>query len=82
MSFGVLQPTERRFESAPGRADEKSCWNSSQLCTDLVSDAAKLEQILRSVELDRRRIELCNVAHICVESRGLIREPLPDKPWR
>jgi hypothetical protein len=33
MSLGVLQPTERRFESAPGRADEKSCWNSSQLCT-------------------------------------------------
>jgi hypothetical protein len=40
--------------------------------SDLVSDPAKLEQILRSVELDRRRVELCNVAHICVESRGLI----------
>jgi len=50
--------------------------------SDLVSDAAKLEQILRSVELDRIRIELCNVAHICVESRGLIREPLLDRPWR
>jgi hypothetical protein len=29
MSLGLLQPTERRFESAPGRADEKSCCNSS-----------------------------------------------------
>jgi hypothetical protein len=50
--------------------------------SDLVSDPAKFEQILRSVELDRRSIELCNVAHICVESRGLIREPLRDRPWR
>jgi len=52
--------------------------------SDLVSDPAKLEQNLRSncVELDRRKIELCYVVHICVESEGLIREPLRDRPWR